>query len=138
MFRLPLTAYRFPFGPSAASFPREKLGLAHSGRRLRGVGMKRPWLLPALSGLELILAVVLAALCALHIYYTVLNNRQARRLYEYNINRQAFGALVRESVAYGTLSNRAVLQALSDAGVQLNLSSNAPVQPKPAPVKGNR
>ncbi len=100
--------------------------------------MKRPWLLPALAGLQLILAVVLAALCALHIYYTVLNNRQARRLYEYNVNRQAFGALVRESVAYGTLSNRAVLQALSDAGVQLNLSSNAPVQPKSAPVKGNR
>jgi|GEM_PF-1295176 len=91
--------------------------------------MKRQWLLPALAGLELIFAVVLAALCALHIYYTVLNNRQARRIYEYNVNRQAFGALVRESLAYGSQSNRAVLQALIEAGVQLNVTSNAPVVP---------
>jgi hypothetical protein len=93
--------------------------------------MKRSWLLPTLAGAELVIAVVLAALCALHIYYTVLNNRQARRLYEVNANRQAFGALVRESVAYGTHSNRAVLQALSDAGVKLNGLTNLPASGGP-------
>lgn len=93
--------------------------------------MKRSWLLPMLAGVELVIAVVLAALCALHIYYTVLNNRQARRLYEVNANRQAFGALVRESVTYGTRSNRAVLQALSDAGVQWNNLTNLPASAGP-------
>ncbi len=96
--------------------------------------MKRPWLLPALAGVELVFAVVLAALCALHIYYTVVNNRLARRIYEYNVNRQAFAALLRESMTYGTVSNRAVLQALTDAGIQVNISTNLP----PAQAPGRR
>lgn len=85
-----------------------------------------------MAGIELILAVFLAAFCALHIYYTVLNNRQARRLYEINTNRQAFGALVRESLAYGSQSNQAVLMELSAAGLQLNApSGTTPPQDNP-------
>ena len=38
--------------------------------------------MPTLAAAQLILAVVLAALCALHIYLTVLNSRQVRRLFE--------------------------------------------------------
>ncbi len=126
-------------GTTAAehAIPREKLGLSQGRLSLRSVGMKRSWLLPALAGAELVFAVVLAALCALHIYYTVVNNRQARRLYEANQNRQAFSALVRESVSYGSQSNRAVLQALADAGVQFNVSSNATVVPS-GPAARNR
>lgn len=88
--------------------------------------MKRPWLLPALAGVELMLAVMLAALCALHIYYTVVNNRLARRLFEHNVNQKAFNSLVAQSLHYGTRSNPAVLRALQDAGLRVDISSNAP------------
>ncbi|HAB16436.1 MAG TPA: hypothetical protein PLX89_13810 [Verrucomicrobiota bacterium] len=93
--------------------------------------MKRPWLLPALVGIELTGAVILAALCALHIYYTVLNNQQARRVVNYNLNRQAFSALAQDSVAYGTLSNRAVLKALIESGLPLNIVTNPPAAVAP-------
>ena len=95
--------------------------------------MKRSWLLPSLAGLELALAVMLAALSALHIYYTVLNNRAARRLMDANRNRQAFNTLVGESVAYGTRSNSGVISALAEAGIRINLEG-AQGAPAPAPV----
>ena len=99
--------------------------------------MKRPWLLPALAGLELALAVVLAALSALHIYYTVLNNRAARRLMEANMNRQAFNTLVNESFAYGSRSNSGVISALAEAGIHINVEGG-PGAPAPSPASAPR
>jgi hypothetical protein len=96
---------------------------------------KRPWVLPTLAAVQLILAVVLAALCALHIYLTVLNSRQVRRFMECNVNQQAFNGLVNESIAYATRTNPAVLPALAEAGLKIVPSTNAlpgPVAPKPS------
>ena len=90
---------------------------------------KRPWVLPTLAAVQLILAVALAALCALHIYLTVLNSRQVRRFMECNVNQQAFNGLVNESIAYATRTNTAVLPALAEAGLKIVPSTNAPPSP---------
>ncbi len=92
--------------------------------------MKSRSQLSTLAGIQLCLAVVLAALCALHIYYTAMANRQALRLHTHNVNRQAFEGLVRESFHYGNTSNRAILRALAENGLVLDLSTNNP-GPKP-------
>ena len=86
--------------------------------------MKSRSQLSTLAGIQLALAVVLAALCALHIYYTAMANRQALRLHTHNVNRQAFEALIRESFHYGNASNRAILKALAENGLVLDLSTN--------------
>ncbi len=88
--------------------------------------MKSRSQLSALAGIQLCLAVVLAALCALHIYYTAMANRQALRLHTHNVNRQAFEGLVRESFHYGNASNRSILKALAENGLVLDLSTNTP------------
>lgn len=82
--------------------------------------------LSTLAAIQLSLAVVLAALCALHIYSTAMANRQALRLHTHNVNRQAFEGLVRESLHYGNTSNRAILRALAESGLVLDLSTNNP------------
>ena len=86
--------------------------------------MKSRSQLSTLAGIQLSLAVVLAALCALHIYYTAVANRQAMRLHTHNVNRQAFEGLVRESFHYGNASNRAILKTLGESGLVLDLSTN--------------
>lgn len=82
--------------------------------------------MPALAAVQLMLAVVLAALAALHIYLTVLNNRQARRLQQCEVNRQAFNGLVRETFAYASRVNPALLPDLADAGLRLSPMTNDP------------
>ena len=88
--------------------------------------MKSRSQLSTLAAVQLSLAVVLAALCALHIYYTAMANRQALRLHTHNVNRQAFEGLVRESFQYGNASNRAIIRALAESGLVLDLSTNTP------------
>jgi hypothetical protein len=88
--------------------------------------MKSRSQLSTLAAVQLSLAVVLAALCALHIYYTAMANRQALRLHRHNVNRQAFEGLVRESFQYGNASNRAIIRALAESGLVLDLSTNTP------------
>lgn len=97
----------------------------------------RPWLLPALAAVELILAVVLAALSALHIYLTVLNSRQVRRFVECSVNQQAFNGLINESIAYATRTNPALLPVLAEAGLRIVPSTNTPAPPK-VPVRSSR
>lgn len=91
--------------------------------------------MPTLAAAQLILAVVLAALCALHIYLTVLNSRQVRRLVECNMNQQAFSGLVNESIAYGTRTNPGILPALAEAGLRIVPATNAPATAAPIPPK---
>lgn len=96
------------------------------------MGLKRPWLLPALAAVQLVLAVVLAALSALHIYETVLNSRQVRRYLECQVNQQAFTGLVNASIAYGTRTNPGILPALAKAGLKIVPTTNAPAGAAPA------
>ena len=90
-------------------------------------------LLPALAAIQLMLAVALAALTALHIYLTVLNSRQVRRYLQANANQQNFNGLVNESVAYATRTNPALLPALAAAGLG-SPPSNPPALPRFKPT----
>lgn len=89
----------------------------------------RPWVLPALAAVELVMAVVLAALSALHIYLTVLNSRQVRRFMECSVNQQAFNGLINESIAYATRTNPALLPALAEAGLKIVPATNTLASP---------
>jgi len=82
--------------------------------------------MPALAAIQLMLAVVLAALAALHIYLTVLHSRQVRRFMTCQNNQQAFQGLVNESIAYATRTNPALIPALAEAGLKIVPSTNSP------------
>lgn len=91
--------------------------------------------MPALAAIQLMLAVALAALAALHIYLTVLNSRQVNRVMQCQINQQAFQGLINQSIAYATRTNPALIPALAEAGLKIVPSTNSP--PASGAVTGN-
>jgi len=93
--------------------------------------------MPALAAIQLMLSVALAALCALHIYLTVLNSRQVSRVVKCQINQQAFQGLINQSIAYATRTNPGLIPALAEAGLKIVPSTNSsPVTGTPAGAPG--
>lgn len=88
--------------------------------------MKHDSNLRLLASLQIILALLLAALCAWHIYATRVMNRQANALAMSAHNRRAYDLLLAASIEYAG-RNAAIHPTLRAVGV--TITTNAPATP---------